>query len=76
MVALLGGEERQLGTPPPALPTDICCKFYILLSLPWFLYPRRADVEVEPKRLPALGGRKQPVAGFPVCPKSFSAFTG
>lgn len=34
-------EERQWLPPPPALPTDVCCKFYILLLLPWFLYPRR-----------------------------------
>lgn len=35
------GEEGIWTPPPPALPIDVRCKFYILLSLPWFLYPRR-----------------------------------
>lgn len=33
--------EETVGCPlPQSFPTDICCKFYILLSLPWFRYPR------------------------------------
>lgn len=35
----VGGDT--VGRPlPQSFPTDICCKFYILLSLPWFRYPR------------------------------------
>lgn len=41
MVAPGRGKKGSGESPPPSLPTNICCKFYILLSLPWFLYPRR-----------------------------------
>lgn len=59
--------------PPPALPTDICWEFYILLSLPWFLYPRREPMRS--LRQPWEGG-KQPHGRFSVCPKSFLHLLG
>lgn len=51
-----------MGHPlPQSFPTDICCKFYILLSLPWFRYPRsrRCRASCQPWER-----RKQPQAGF------------
>lgn len=64
------GEQGSWAPPPPAL----CSKFYILLSLPWFPYPRR-----EPKWSlsfcqPWEEG-KQPRGRFS-CPKSFQHLLG
>ena len=50
-------------SPPPALPTDICCKFYILLLLPWFLYPWREPLWSLSLCQPWEEG-SSPVAGF------------
>lgn len=56
--------------PLPAHPPGILrSKFYILLLLPWFLYPRSPRC----RALLALGGRE--AAGF-VCPKTFLHLLG
>lgn len=68
------GEEGSWAPPPPALSIDVCSKFYILLSLPWFPYPRR-----EPKWSLSLcqpwEEGKQPRGRFS-CPKSFQHLLG
>lgn len=67
-----GRGRKAVGSPPPALPRDIA-NFYILLLLPWFLYPGR---ERRAARASAsLGGRGAAVAGF-LAVLELSALTG